>query len=257
MYITRNPAKYTDRQRVNYCDLLNAEFRIRSFKPDILVSTIGRYLKGETAEWEVMEANFEVPGRILQACVMAGTKRAIGIGTALPDDFNMYTFSKRLFTDLGRWYANQGRIEFINVRLEMFYGIGEPKERFLPWVIQKMIHNEDIPLTCGIQKRDMIYIDDVVNNISPLLKANMPEYFAEIPLGSGEAPSIREVIEYLYELTGSSSRLLFGEVPMRIHEPDTLADKEKMDKWGITVRYNWREGLKLLVRHELECNGKK
>lgn len=253
--ITRQPEKYTGDKNIEYCNLLSAESRIRNFRPEIFFSAVGRYLKGEAAEWEVMEANFEVPGRILQACVMAGAKRGIAIGTALPDDFNMYTFSKKLLADLGQWYAGQRRIEFINVRLEMFYGIGEPKERFLPWAMQKMFHGEDVPLTCGTQRRDMIYIEDVVDNVCSLLETDMSKRYADIPLGTGEAPSIREVIEYLYDLTGSHPRLLFGEVPMRLNEPDTVADKKEMNKWGLKTRYSWREGLNLLIQHERKQQG--
>lgn len=250
--ITRFPQKYVGNKEAEYCDLMCMEQRIKCYKPEIFISAVGKYLKGEITEHEVMEANFEVPAKVLHLCIMSGVNRAITIGTSLPDNFNIYTLSKKLFADLGQWYASQKRLEFINVKLEMFYGIGEPEERFIPWMIRKMVQDEEIPLTEGTQKRDLVYIEDVVNAVCSLIEINLPEYFANIPLGSGEAPCIREVAEYLHYLTKSQSRLLFGQVPMRINEPDTVADKKEMEKWGIYIKHHWKTGMELLVRHALQ-----
>lgn len=247
--ITRTPHKYPDRERVRYCGLQGLEQEIQDFKPEIFISTVSRYLKEGTTEKEVIEANFEVPAQVLLACMAVGIKRVIAVGTALPESFNIYSFSKKLFAELGKWYADQDQIEFMNIKLEMFYGKDEPGDRFLSWVVQKMIRNEEIPLTVGTQKRDIIYADDAVDAICSLAGAVMPERYADIPLGTGEAPTIREVIEYLHRITESRSLLLFGAIPMRANEPDTCADKREMDKWKITVKYNWKAGMELFARY--------
>lgn len=250
--ICRKPREHVGDERIEYCDLADLPRKIQSFLPELYINAIGRYLKGEATEGEVLEANFEVPAKVLHTCVSSGVRRVITFGTALPDDLNMYTFSKKIFADLGRWYANQGRVEFMNISLEMFYGIGEPENRFLPWVIQRLVNNMEIPLTQGSQKRDMICVEDVLTAVHSLISVDLPQKYVDIPLGSGEAPTIRAVIEYLHKLTGSQSALLFGKVPMRNNEPNTVADREEMNKWGISIAYHWKEGMKMLVNHAVE-----
>lgn len=250
--ICRKPQEHMGDEQIEYCDLSGMSQRLQNFVPDIYINAIGRYLKGESTESEVLEANFEIPARVLHTCIASGVRRVITFDTALPDEFNMYTFSKKLFSDLGQWYANQRRVEFINISLEMFYGIGEPENRFLPWVIHRLVNDMEIPLTEGSQKRDMVCVEDVLTAVNSLISVDLPRKYVDIPLGSGEAPTIREVIEYLHELAGSQSKLLFGKVPMRHNEPSTIADREKMGKWGISIKYHWKEGLKMLVNHALE-----
>ncbi len=250
--ICRKPQEHVGDVQIEYCDLTDMSRGIQSFLPDLYINAIGRYLKGEASESEVLEANFEVPAKVLHTCVASGVKRVITFDTALPNDFNMYTFSKKLFADLGHWYADQGRVEFINISLEMFYGIGEPENRFLPWVIQRLIDHMEIPLTEGSQKRDMVCVEDVLTAVLSLIRVDMPQKYVDIPLGAGEAPTIREVVEYLHKLTGSQSKLLFGKVPMRCNEPNTIADREEMSKWGISIEYHWKEGMKMLANHALE-----
>lgn len=250
--ITRTPHKYTGSGQVRYCGLADLGQEIENFRPEIFINTVSRYLKAGTAEKEVIEANFEVPARVLLACMAAGIRRVIAVGTALPENFNLYSFSKKLFAELGKWYAGRNQIEFMNIKLEMFYGEDEPRDRFLSWVVQKMIKNEEIPLTDGTQKRDIIYVEDAADAVCFLAETAMSVDYADIPLGTGESPAIREIIEYLHEITGSQSRLLFGEIPMRANEPDTGANQKEMDKWGISVKYDWKTGLELFARYMQE-----
>lgn len=66
----------------------------------------------------------------------------------------------------------------------------------------------------GTQRKDMICVEDVVRAICVLLNVFM-SCPADISLELGEMPTIWEMIEYLYEITGSSYKLMFETVPMR------------------------------------------
>ena len=63
-------------------------------------------------------------------------------------------------------------IKTINMQLEHFYGPGAGDANFISAMINRLIHNDPrIDLTLGEQKRDFIYIDDVVDAYLEVLKA--------------------------------------------------------------------------------------
>ena len=174
------------------------------------------------------------------------------IGTGLPDTLNAYAMSKAKFAQVLSWYADQCRqkgtpITVCNVELENFYGEDEPTDRFLPGTVAKLKRNEKILLTAGTQVRDFVYVEDVLTNLMAVMDSeNLPEYL-DLPLGSGEGVSIRDLITYLKELVKSDSELCFGAVPSRMNEPDSVADRQKMEQYGLTVRYGWKDGMKTFL----------
>lgn len=176
--------------------------------------------------------------------------RFISIGTGLPNNFNIYTYTKKQFNRLGCFFSKEYGLEFINIELENYYGEYEPKNRFLPSVIEKLKNNEDIPLTQGEQLRDFIYVKDVVNAILLLVsKKDIPPYL-DLPLGSGEAPSIKELITYIKKIMNSKSELQFGKVPLRPNEPSSCANLAMLYMLGGKIEYNWKEGIKKMLEEE-------
>lgn len=214
---------------------------------DWFINTACVYSRRGIKDEHVLEGNLLTPLRIYLLLMEAGVKRFMTIGTGLFDDFNIYSKSKAEFAELGAFYCKRKAQEeqiFLNIRLENFYGKDEPKDRFLHRIVAQMRSGDDVLLTEGAQHRDFICIEDVVDNLQTLLNAGLPPGYYDIPLGTGEGPTIRDVVEYLHAELKSTSRLYFGAVPMRENEPDSVADKAAMQKFGIKVRYSWQVGLK-------------
>lgn len=215
-----------------------------------------RYIDGISTKMEIVEANYQNPARFLFDCLEAEIPRFITIGTGLPDDFNLYAITKRQFAELGKYYAaeqkRQGKVfKFCNVELERFFGEGEPDNRFVPAMIRKLIRNEELLLTQGDQKRDFIYIDDVLDVLMQLAEIPIPEYM-DLPLGSGQDPTVREVIEYLHDIIHSGSEMNFGAVSKRFHEPDSVADLTMLKQLGLQIHYTWQEGMEKVVQYYLK-----
>ena len=59
----------------------------------------------------VLDANIEFPLKVLNKTVERGTKKFITIGTGLPDELNMYSFSKKMMNEFGRFYSEKHGIE--------------------------------------------------------------------------------------------------------------------------------------------------
>lgn len=239
--------KSSDTSRIEKCRvrLVYADDIGRLPPADIFVNFSCNYAKKPGCEENVIESNLCTPLKVFQTCLNNGLGKTVTIGTGLPDSFNIYSFTKSLFAEYGKWVCeHEVGHTFFNVRLENYYGPGEPSDRFLPYVVRKLYNNETIELTEGIQKRDLIHIDDVVSNLMHIVFKTDVRGFHDVPLGTGADPTIREVVEYLKEITESDSELMFGAVPMRAGEPDSKADQALMSRYGLKTEIDWKDGMK-------------
>ncbi len=196
---------------------------------------------------DCIAANFQFPLEILNLAVGFGVRNYLTIGTSLPDEFNMYALSKNMLSKFGEFYADKHNINFVSLKLEMFYGSDEPMDRFLPSLIRKCRNNEILNVTIGTQHRDIIAIQDVVRAILFTIEYGIKGY-NEIPVGTGEAPSIREIVEFIHDVTQSQSHICFGSVPMRANEPDCVADITKLKAMGFVCQHSWKAGLQKMIQ---------
>lgn len=261
-FINENSVKYIVSDYIVLRDLFaNNRF-------DCIINASCTYIKNSRID-DVVESNLIFPMRVLSLAVehhyginsefnnylkSANPKnkqlRFISIGTGLPDNFNIYTYTKKQFNKMGHFFSKEYGLEFINIELENYFGENEPKNRFLPSVIEKLKKNEDIPLTQGEQLRDFIYVKDVINAIMLLVnKKDVPPYL-DIPLGSGKAPSIKELITYIKEIMHSKSELQFGKVPLRPNEPSSYANLAMYHMLGGKIEYSWQDGIKKMLKEE-------
>lgn len=250
---TSSLARLNDiREQISFCQMEELPAVLEKDPYDCLVNLACRYPRNSKSDMDMFDANFYQPLRVFTACLQASVRKYITIGTGLPDDLNVYALSKAKLAEVLKWYASrsalQGKtISVCNVELENFYGEDEPVDRFLPGTVAKLKRNETILLTAGTQIRDFVYVEDVLDNLTALVHRNdLPEY-VDLPLGSGEGVSIRDLVTYLKDMLHSDSQLYFGAVPSRINEPDSVAELEKMQRYGISIRYGWQEGMKVFL----------
>lgn len=233
---------------------------VTTFGPEIIIHTACVYSRGTYTDQAVFEGNFEFPFHLMQVAQKAGVWRWINTDTALPPTLNSYALAKSQFGQWGEAYAKAGNLQFLNLVLEQFYGPDAPDDYFLSWVIQKLNQNASVDLTLGTQKRDFIYIENVLDVYEAVLNWPMEEPYGEIEVGTGTAPTIREVVEYLKTITHSESSLNFGAVPMRKNEPDSHCNTTQLLQLGIKTPMDWQTGMKLLINHieskktNEECN---
>ncbi len=223
---------------------------------DCVVHTATNYGRhGETA-MEVLKANLSFPLGLLQAATFFNTKTFFNTTTILYAYLNHYALSKRQFEDWGRVFANQENIQFINIRLEHMYGPGDDPSKFTTWTVQGCLKNiKKLDLTFGEQKRDFIYIDDVVSAYGLLLKKvpNLKDKFQEFDLGTGKAVTVREFAETVRQLTGTETKLVFGAKPYRKHEPmHSEANISRLNEIGWKPRFDLEQGLANTIQVEKE-----
>lgn len=217
---------------------------IRDFAPDVAVNTACAY--ENAAPEDILQANLVFPFHILQCVLQAGTKIWINAGSSLPEDLNTYAMSKFQFSQWGKYYAAKTGLTFINLELETFYGINEPETHFLSWVVRDLKKGKPLDLTAGTQNKDFVFVEDVENVFSSLLSTSLTGYH-NIPVGTGYAPPLREVIEYLHMITHSTSTLQFGAVPMRVNEPSSHCDTTLLKELGLECTCFWKDGMKIIL----------
>lgn len=219
---------------------------------DSIIHCATDYGRKNTEPIQTLEANLILPLKIISAA-SGLVKSFINTDTILAKDINNYSLSKKQFCDWLKIYST--KIVAINIALEHFYGPGDDITKFTANVINSMISCKDeINLTSGMQKRDFVYIDDVVNAI--ILIINSSESFEKkyhsFEVGSGESISIKDYVELVKEISGNkTTKLNFGAIPYRENEVmNVKADISKLTNLGWKPNIMLLEGLKLTIDFE-------
>ena len=220
------------------------ELTLREQDIDWVINGVCTYRPNASLYGDMLESNVIFPLSVLNLAIKYHVKNYMTIGTGLPDDFNVYSFTKHQFSEFGRFLSEKDHINFLNLKLELFYGGShEPSSRFLKSCRNHMRENEPLELTEGLQKRDIIRVEDVVNIISLLVSKKAIKGYRDLELGSGENHPIRDIVSFMKEHMGSSSKLNFGAVESRVGEPDTCADIDWLADLGYELEYSFWDGL--------------
>lgn len=203
---------------------------------------------------DIFTANVSFPLHLLEAANRAGVKVFLSTDTTLDPFLNSYALSKNQFMQCGKFIAERGSIHFINIRLEHFYGAGDDETKFPTHVIKSCLSNlTELKLTKGEQKRDFVHIDDVVSAYMTLLHASptLDAPYATFDLGTGKTVSIREFVEAVHSLIGSTTQLNFGALPYRDGEVMySEADTKALTALGWRCRHDILSGLQQVIEQE-------
>ncbi len=191
--------------------------------PEIVIHTACSYGRsGESIE-NLVNSNVIFPLHLLELSVKAEVKCFINTDSALEKQVSPYALSKYQFKEWGKFLGN--KIKFINVRIEHMYGADDDNYKFIKWFVDQLHSKQDeIRLTSGIQKRDFIYIDDVVSAYDVIVsKIGTLEGFCEIDVTTDQFVQVKDFLHNIvqqYEKSyGISETILkFGVIPYREHE---------------------------------------
>jgi CDP-paratose synthetase len=233
-------------------DVDNLDLHIRKIgHVDAIIHTATCYgRKGERVE-ELLYTNLVFPLKLLNAAIDSDISLFLNTDTALEKSLNSYALSKGQFAEWGHYYADQNQIQFLNIKLEHFYGPNDDPEKFTAHVINSFLNNvPELNLTFGEQQRDFIYIDDVISAYIVLLDkySTFEEKYIDIEMGSGIAISIKQFVETVHKLTQSQTRLNFGALPYRTGETMlSIAKIDRLKALGWLCERDIEEGVKLTI----------
>jgi nucleoside-diphosphate-sugar epimerase len=229
---------------------------VERVRPDAIVHTACAYGRAGETPRQIFDANLAFGIALAQAALDAGRPvDFVNTGSVLDPDVSLYALSKRQFSDWGAQLARReaALLRFVDLRLQHMYGAGDDRSKFTTHVLQACLRNEpELKLTAGEQLRDFIHVDDVVSAYDAVL-AHADRLAASdvIEVGSGSAPSVREFVETVRRLTGSTTHLAFGAVPYRTNEAMLCrADTSRLQSLGWRPIHDLASGLQDTIRKE-------
>lgn len=222
-------------------------------KIETIIHCATNYGRGKVDPSELLGANLVMPLQLLQAGCDAGVRCFINTDTILDKSVSDYALSKNQFQEwLGR-YAQ--KMVCINVALEHFYGPHDDATKFVSYIVKQLLDGvESINLTWGEQKRDFIYIDDIVSAFLLILGkgAFLKSGYTEYEVGTGATITIRDFVELAKQIVGNThTQLNFGAIPYRANEAmETVVNNAAIRALGWNPSTSLVDGLTKMVVQE-------
>jgi nucleoside-diphosphate-sugar epimerase len=225
----------------------------RDHQIDVILHCATNYGRKEMDPLALLEANLFLPLKLLECGSRRGVTCFINTDTILDKRVNAYSLSKNQFKDWLKLYAQ--RITCVNVALEHFYGPLDDETKFVTHVIRSILHNvEVLPLTRGEQKRDFIFIEDVIEAFVKIIRhtPSIGTGYYPFEIGSGQSLSIRDFVTLVKRLAGDSQTVLdFGALSYRDHEVmESVVDTSAVRALGWNPKVSLEEGLRRTITVE-------
>ncbi len=195
---------------------------------------------------EALRGNLDATLNLLRA-VNGKCRTLVARTPGEADVINPYAASKAATWDFCRMFVRTEGWPIVGVMPFQTYGPGQPARTVLGAALKAARAGEKFPLTSGEQRRDWIYIDDVVDGL--IAATNAEGIDGEtVELGTGVATPVHEVVSKLFEMIGKGQPLI-GALPQRPGEvPLMLADAAKTERLtGWRAKIGIDEGLRKLT----------
>lgn len=215
------------------------------------------------ADVTVHLAWYTVPGKYLTApenrdCLEASRRllskvkgRVVFAGTSFEHDLSQGVLREDSPTKPATLYAEckdalrrevEARPESAWVRIFYLYGPWEDPKRLVPAVIRAQLKGEASKVTPGDQRLDYLHVEDVASAIVAVAESRLQGC---VNIGSGAAPSIREIVKSIADLGGRPDLIQWGAFPQRPTDPMLLqADNTKLRSTGWLPKYTLDSGLR-------------
>jgi CDP-paratose synthetase len=238
--------RYFDLDRVN----LEQVFADSGF--DSVIHCATDYGRKDVPAHAVIEANLVLPLRLLDLAKSNGVRAFVNTDTILDKRVSHYSLSKRQFSDWLRSFSSH--LVGINIALEHFYGPGDDHSKFVSNMAWSLVNDhERIHLTKGEQRRDFIYIDDVIRAMLVVLdhSLTLSSGYYRYEVGTGNAISIRDFMTLLKRLAANTrTELNWGAVPYRENETmDSVVDISALSSLGWSPQVSLEQGLANTLAH--------
>ena len=227
----------------------NLTEQLESVNPCAVLHTACVYGRTNEKASKILETNVQFSLQILEAAIDARVSCFINADTALSNDIDAYSLSKSQFKQWGMHLKDQ--IKFINMRIELMYGVGDSDNKFVQWFVNQL-HQQavDIPLTTGDQIRDFIYVDDVAAAFITVLKnMNLLPAFSNFDVATGSPVKVKTFLqmivkEYTTLYSEPKSFLGFGTISQRKHCAMSAAiDPFPLKQLGWEPKVSHKEGI--------------
>jgi nucleoside-diphosphate-sugar epimerase len=228
----------------------------KNHKINIVINTVTNYGRIDNKISSILDTNLIFGLKLLEESINSNVNIFINTDTLLERNLNAYSLSKAQLVDWMKFLSNKNT-KMINIRIEHMYGPKDDENKFIYWLINQLKQNvEKIDLTSGIQKRDFIYIDDIVNAYEIIIQnINTFSNYEEFELGSGNFLEVKNFVEKIYEEISNkqtlNTKLNFGIISYRDNENmEMKANIQKLTNLGWRPKISIENGIKKILEGE-------
>ena len=162
-------------------------------------------------------------------CLEYGSLNSPQKENALCKPKTKYAKSKLQTNEFLKKMYDKNNFPFTSLRLYQAYGPNQKNNRLIPFIIESCLKNKKFACSTGSQRRDFIYIDDLINLIFKIFK-NKNARGKIYNVGFGKPVKVKKVIKNIVEIL-KSGQPQFGQIKMRKDEIKNLyPDIKKVKK---------------------------
>jgi nucleoside-diphosphate-sugar epimerase len=153
---------------------------------------------------------------------------------------SFYGKSKLMASQYLKQVNKKSSFPFVVLRLYQIYGPKQKFDRLIPNVIKSCLKNQKFKCTEGTQKRDFLYIDDLINLLLKIMKTKKIKS-GVYNVGSGSPTQIKFIINCVIKKI-KKGKPLFGKIKMRKDEIANLYP----DVTKIKNNFKWKAKLSII-----------
>ena len=201
---------------------------------------------------EAIKTNIIGSVNILNALKKNGCEKFINIGTSSEygnqkskenialRPTNIYGSTKASSTIMLHQIAQNSNIDIVTLRPFNIFGEGEEQHKLFCEVIIKILQNEKVELTKCNQHRDYTYISNIIDGLI-LAAENQTVKNQIFNIASGKTHPLKYYIEKIFDISGTTSKPIYGAIPQRTDE----RMKQTVDITKIKKVLNWEPKISL------------
>jgi nucleoside-diphosphate-sugar epimerase len=199
---------------------------------------------------------------ILKSFAENGGKRAVFIGSCAEYDWTtdkpldeektplnpptFYGICKKSLFEISQEFANRNNVSFAWARLFFMFGEGEPKGKFVRYLIESLLSNEKAVCKNPNLVRDYMYVGEVAKALKTLLES---DFQGAINVASGEPTNVGDLAQKIGELFGKSELIELGENPNPNEPKFIVANTKKLaEEIGYKSSGNLETSLKTYLK---------
>lgn len=179
------------------------------------------YGKKDFSIQKMVRTNIELPTTLLTTGMKHGVKYFINANTFLPSQYSLYASMKNGFLEQLKFFSSNYPLKVINMKIAYMYGESDnDTSKFIPLVCDSILNNKEIDATGGRQKRDFIYVGNVVDAYAKVLSHidQIDAKFTEFEIGSGTGLSFLDFVHEIELSWGKKARIHWGKIPYSRNE---------------------------------------
>ncbi len=153
-----------------------------------------------------------------------------------------YTACKHALHSLAATYLENQNAKLTWLRLFYLYGPYESPRRLMPWIVSRLLEDQEVPLTAGRQVHDYLHVADVAAAIDKVVDSDATGVFN---ICSGQPTSVRQIANFIGAKLEKPELLKFGAIPDRQADPAWIVGDPRLfaDRFDWQPSYDLESGL--------------